>query len=226
MAENYILKPWSPPEVHLYPFIGEFLSDWTRAHGPRMELLKVISKEVIVAGGGNAAGQAVIYLAKSARRVILLVRGDSLESGMSDYLVRNIRRLPNVEVRLRAEVVDGDGHHRLERVVVRDCSTGAEEMLVASALFVMIGEQPHTEWLAGTVARDEHGFILTGRDLDEHEMAHARKRPPMRLETSMPGVFAAGDVRFGSVKRVASATGEGAITVQLVHEYLTAPVSL
>lgn len=183
-------------------------------------------KDVIVSGGGNAAGQAVIHLAKKVRRVILLVRGDSLETGMSDYLIRFIRRLPNVKVRLQNEVVDGDGEHRLEQVVVRNCSTGTEETIQVSALYVLIGALPHTEWLAGTLERDQQGFIVTGRDLEALEVIHRLKRPPMKLETSMPGVFAAGDVRLGSVKRVASAAGEGAITVQLVHDYLSASVSL
>jgi thioredoxin reductase (NADPH) len=190
------------------------------------ETLVMKDKEVIVIGGGNAAGQAVIHLAKSARRVTLLVRGDALEKGMSDYLVRDIRRLPNVEIRLQTEAVDGDGEHRLERVEVRNYATGTVETLQAAALFVMIGAVPHTEWLAGSVERDKNGFIVTGQDLEVLDMVHRLTRHPMKLETSMPGVFAAGDVRIGSVKRVASAAGEGAIAVQLVHEYLTAPVKV
>ena len=125
---------------------------------------------------------------------------------MSDYLTRHIRYLPNVEVRLNAGVVSGDGGHRLERIVVRNHLTGAEDTLEVSALFVMIGAQPHTEWLAALVTRDEHGFILTGEDLEPLPTADRMERRPMRLETSMPGVFAAGDVRSGSVKRVASAS--------------------
>jgi thioredoxin reductase (NADPH) len=190
------------------------------------ETLIMKDHDVVVIGGGNAAGQAVNHLAKSARRVTLVVRGDSLESGMSDYLTRQIRHLSNVEVRLQAEVVNGDGHHRLERVVVRNLATGAEEALEVSALFVLIGAHPHTEWLAASVARDKQSYILTGDDLDQPETARRFKRLPMRFETSMPGVFAAGDVRAGSVKRIASAVGEGAIAVRLVHEYLSAPVSL
>jgi thioredoxin reductase (NADPH) len=194
------------------------------AAGSEMSLMN--DKDVIVAGGGNSAGQAVTHLAKSARRVIQIVRGESLEAGMSDYLIRQIRHLPNVEVRLQAEVVDGEGEHQLERVSVRDHATGTVETLRVAALFVLIGALPHTEWLKGTVERDENGFIVTGPDLEARGAVHRFKRPPMRLETSMPGVFAAGDVRLGSVKRVASAAGEGAIATKLLDDYLAAPVSL
>ena len=175
-------------------------------------------REVYVAGGGNSAGQAVVHLARNARRVVLLVRGDSLERQMSDYLVRQIVHLPNVEVRLRTEVVDADGAHSLQRISVRDRARGTIESVPAEMLFVLIGAQPHTEWLAETLLRDRHGFIVTGRDLPPDRFAGAR--PPMRFETSVPGVFAIGDVRRGSVKRVASAVGEGAVVIQLVHDYL------
>jgi thioredoxin reductase (NADPH) len=181
---------------------------------------------VFVVGGGNAAGQTVVHLAKHARRVTLIVRGESLEKGMSDYLVREIRRRPNVEIRLLTEVVDGDGDTALERIVLKDHARGARETAAADTLFVLIGAVPHTEWLAGTVLRDRDGFVVTGRNL-RRAMADVREgREPMRLETSMPGVFAVGDVRLGSVKRVASAVGEGANAVQYIHEYLAAPVAL
>jgi thioredoxin reductase (NADPH) len=208
------------PRIERFTGAGVFY-----AAGNEVPLMK--DKEVMVVGSGNAAGQAVTHLAKIARRVILLARGDSLEAGMSDYLIRDIRRLPNVEVRLQTEIVDGDGEHRLERVMVRARSTGTMETLQIPALFVLIGAMPHTEWLKGTIERDENGFILTGPDLAELEAVQRRlERPPMKLETSMPGVFAAGDVRWGSVKRVASAAGEGAVTVKLLYDYLNAPVSL
>jgi thioredoxin reductase (NADPH) len=122
-----------------------------------------------------------------------------------------------VEVRLGVEVVDGDGEHALERIVLRELAGGATETLPVESLFVLIGAQPHTDWLAGAVRRDRHGFILTGGDLDAVD-----GRAPLRFETSMPGVFAIGDVRGGSVKRVASAVGEGAVAVQFVHDYLAA----
>jgi thioredoxin reductase (NADPH) len=183
-------------------------------------------RDVIVVGGGNSAGQAVVHLAKYAQRVIQLVRAASLVDTMSDYLIQQIRRLPNVEVRFQTEIVDGDGVHRLERVAVKDHAAGRTETLEVSALFILIGALPHTDWLKGVVERDENGYIITGADLKSRERYQSLNRPPMRLETSLPGVFAAGDVRLGSVKRVASAAGEGSIAVKLMDDYFTAPVSL
>jgi thioredoxin reductase (NADPH) len=175
---------------------------------------------VVVTGGGNAAGQAVLHLAKAAKTVTLVVRGSSLEAGMSDYLIQQIRRTPNVEVRLGTEIVDGEGDRVLERIVVSNLESGTRETLDLDGLFVAIGAEPHTDWLAGAVERDKRGFVLTGADLAAR--GASRSGVPSRLETSMPGVFAVGDVRAGSVKRVASAVGEGAIAIQYVHEYLAA----
>ena len=194
------------------------------AAGSEVALMK--GRDVIVAGGGNSAGQAVVHLAKHARRVIQVVRGESLVDTMSDYLIRQIRCLTNVEVRFQTEVIDGEGAHRLERVTVRQQATGATETLGIPALFVLIGVQPRTDWLKGTVERDEQGFIVTGADLTPPPLYQGLGRQPMRLETSLPGVFAAGDVRLGSVKRVASAAGEGAIAVKLLDDYLVSPASL
>lgn len=174
--------------------------------------------DVAVTGGGNSAGQAVIHLANYARRVTLVVRANSLESGMSDYLVQQIRRTPNIEVRLGAEVVGAEGDERMERLAIRDRASNAVETIPAKLLFVLIGAVPHTDWLAGAVQRDARGFIVTGHDVDLGAWPMDRK--PMSFETSMPGVFAVGDVRLGSVKRVASAVGEGAVAVQHVHQYL------
>jgi thioredoxin reductase (NADPH) len=158
--------------------------------------------------------------------VILLVRGDSLEKHMSDYLVREIRNRPNVEVRLRTEAVEGHGDGQLERLTIADRERGLVETRPASALFVLIGAQPHTEWLADEVQRDAKGFIVTGTDVNTEAVDWPLDRPPTRFETSMPGVFAAGDVRSGSAKRVGSAVGEGAVAMPFIHEYLKAPVSL
>ena len=178
--------------------------------------------DVFVLGAGNSAGQAVVHLAKHARRVTLLVRGERLQAQMADYLVKEIEHLANVEVRLGTEIVDAHGGSALESIVIRDRANGATRMLPAETLFVLIGAAPHTEWLAGAVARDEHGFLLTGRDLEYAETDWPLERPPYPFETSLPGVFAAGDVRSGSSKRLASAVGEGAAVITYVHEHLGA----
>ena len=163
-------------------------------------------QDVFIVGAGNSAGQAALHLAKYARSVTLLVRRDSLAHSMSSYLVRAIESTPNVAVRHRTEVVDGAGEGSLERITLADRSNGTLEEVSATALFVVIGGDPQTQWLPDEIARDAQGYIITGRD----------------LETSMAGVFAAGDVRQGSIKRVASAVGEGATVVRMIHEYLDA----
>jgi thioredoxin reductase (NADPH) len=178
-------------------------------------------KDVFVAGAGNSAGQAVSYLAKFARKVTLLVRGETLEKRMSDYLIQDISRLPNVEVRLQCEAIDGIGQTRLKEIIVKNQSTGKTETLPVAAFFVMIGALPHTEWLSNSVQRDKHGFIITGSDISQKS-----SRQPLRFETSLPGVFAAGDVRHASVKRVASAVGEGSVAIHFIHDYLDSPVSI
>jgi thioredoxin reductase (NADPH) len=210
------------PQLERFKGMGVFYTALSLPSDAR--LMK--DKTVLVVGAGNSAGQAVVHLSKNARRVMLLVRGDSLETSMSDYLVRDISRRPNVEIRLQTEVADGDGDTALQRVVLLDHARGTRETVSAEALFVLIGAQPHTEWLGGTLQRDQKGFITTGRDLDRAGVGWSLEREPLMLETSMPGVFAVGDARQGSVKRVASAVGEGAIAVRYIHEYLAAPVDL
>ncbi len=188
--------------------------------GPASEAPGLTGKDTYVVGGGNSAGQAALHLARYSRRVTLVVRARSLEAGMSDYLVRTVEATPNVEVRTGTEVVGGGGEGRLEHLVLRDGATGEEHVVAADALFVLIGARPHSDWLSGEIARDAHGFLLTGDELPESRHRPLDRRP-LSLETSMPGVLAAGDVRHASIKRVASAVGEGAIAVQLVHSLLT-----
>jgi thioredoxin reductase (NADPH) len=180
--------------------------------------------DVFVVGAGNSAGQAALHLARYAASVTILCRRDNLARTMSDYLVQQVERAANIAARFNAELVEGHGAGRLEGITLRDRRTGATEDVAAGALFVMIGAEPRTEWLAGSVERDDRGYILTGHDLLSSGTPPAGwplARPPLLLETSVPGVFAAGDVRHRSVKRVASAVGEGAIAVQLLHEYLS-----
>ena len=180
-------------------------------------------QEVCVVGGGNSAGQAARHLSKHARRVTLLVLGESLTAHMSQYLVEEIEATENIQVRLNTQVLDGGGQGRLEHLVLKDRASGLTETFPAAALFVLIGATPHTAWLPEEVMRDERGYIITGNDLlrdGSPPEGWPLERAPMLLETSVPGVFAAGDVRCGSVKRVASAVGEGSIAIQIVHNYL------
>lgn len=180
-------------------------------------------QRVVVVGGANSAGQAAVHLARHAEQVTLLVRGAALAEGMSAYLVQELERAGNVTVRLHTEVTAVHGAGRLEALTIHNKATTALETIPAAALFILIGAEPHTGWLAATVQRDERGFLLTGRDLLRgRDVPHAWRldRPPLLLETSLPGVFAAGDVRHGSIKRCASAVGEGAMAVALIHRYL------
>jgi thioredoxin reductase (NADPH) len=181
-------------------------------------------RDAFVVGGANSAGQAALHLARYARRVTLVVRGDTLEAAMSYYLVQQITAADNVDVRLRTEVVGGGGEGHLDHLVLRD-RDGREETVAADAVFLMIGAQPHTDWLPPEILRDAQGFVLTGRDvLDGDTWPLARE--PLPLETSMPGVFAAGDIRHGSVKRVASAVGEASVAIQFLHQYLDLEASV
>jgi thioredoxin reductase (NADPH) len=173
-------------------------------------------RDVFVVGGANSAGQAALHLAEYARRVTIVVRADSLAAGMSHYLVQQVEAAPNIEVRLRTEVVGGDGEEWLERLHLRN-GDGAAERVDAHALFLMIGASPDTEWLPEEIVRDERGFICTGAELADAP-AWPLERKPFSLETSMPGVFAVGDVRQGAMNRVAAAVGEGSIAVRLVHD--------
>jgi len=177
---------------------------------------------VVVVGGGNSAGQAAVFLAQTARRVHLLVRGNGLADTMSKYLIRRIDENPIIELHTRTEVVALDGDRHLRRVEWRH-SDGSTSWRDIRHVFVMMGAVPNTKWLEGCVALDDKGFIKTGPELSPDDLSAARwplTRPPYLLETSRPGVFAVGDVRGGNVKRVASAVGEGSIAVAFVHQVL------
>jgi thioredoxin reductase (NADPH) len=186
------------------------------------ELRAMAGQDVFVVGGGNSAGQTALYLAKHARHVTLVVRGDNLERSMSEYLIREIDATANLTVSLHTEVSDGHGAGQLEALTLRDRRDGRTEQVPAAALFVLIGGEPRTQWLPETVQR-RWGYVLTGRDVvrDGTGPSHwPLDRAPLPLETSIPGVFAVGDARYRSIKRVASAVGDGATAVRLVHEYL------
>ncbi len=180
-------------------------------------------KEVIVVGGGNSAGQAAVFLAQTTRRVYMLVRSEGLAGTMSRYLIRRIEETPNIELHTNTEVFALEGNDHLERVTWRDNQTAQNESHKIAYLFSMTGAVPNSAWLEGCVACDHEGFIKTGSDLTTEDLAKANwplKRPPYLLETSLPGVFAVGDIRGGNVKRVASAVGEGSIAVSFVHQVL------
>ena len=177
-------------------------------------------QDVYVVGGANSAGQAAMNFSRFARRVVMLVRGPSLEASMSSYLIEQIAAVPHIEVRTCTEVVGAEGDGHLERLTLRERTHGTEETVDAQWLFVFIGASPRTDWLDGAVARDARGFVLTGPDLPRRPVGWELDRDPFHLETSLPGVFAVGDVRAESVKRVASAVGEGAMAVSLVHRWL------
>jgi thioredoxin reductase (NADPH) len=185
------------------------------------EAAQTAGEDVFVVGAANSAGQAALNFARYARRVVLVVRGASLEASMSQYLVSRILAAPEIEVRLQTEIVGARGDGHLEGISLCDRGAATVEDVDAGWVFIFIGAAPRTAWLGTSVVRDERWFVLTGPDLPA-DVAWPLDRGPFALETSVPGVFAAGDVRRDSMKRVASAVGEGAMSVYLVHRYLAA----
>jgi thioredoxin reductase (NADPH) len=183
------------------------------------EARAVSGLRVYVIGAGNSAGQGAVHLARYAESVTMVCRGESLEESMSDYLIHEVERLPNIRTLFHTQVIGGRGVTRLTALELEDIQTGECRKVDASAVFVMIGAVPLTDWLANTLDRDEQGYVRTGEDIDR--ASWPLDRDPFLLETSLPGVFAVGDVRAGSVKRVASAVGDGSVAIRFVHEYLS-----
>ena len=208
------------------PGLGELTGRGVYYGSALTEATSCAGQDIYIVGGANSAGQAAVYLASKARSVTILVRGNSLTKSMSHYLIEQVESIPSIKVRTCTEVAAAQGTDHLEQLTLRDATTGATETVPAEYLFVFIGAAPLTGWLDNVLLRDDHGFVLTGPDLltdGNPPPGWPLERPPYHLETSVPGVFAAGDVRAESAKRVASAVGEGAMAVMLVHRYLEMP---
>jgi thioredoxin reductase (NADPH) len=185
------------------------------------EAISCRDQEVYIIGGANSAGQAAMHFARYASQVIMIVRGASLSSSMSQYLINQIQATPNIEVRCHAQVVEAHGEASLQALTLADAVTSTATQVPANALFILIGAMPQTDWLAGVVERDANGFIIPAADLTRGGRPKGFTRDPFLLESSVPGIFVAGDVRAGSVKRVASGVGEGSIAIQFIHRYLS-----
>lgn len=206
------------------PGIDRFTGAGVYYGAAQTEALECADEEVYVVGGANSAGQAAMYFSRYARKVTMLVRGESLTASMSQYLIDQIAARDNIEVKCLCSVVEVKGDSSLEALVIKNAHTGELETVPANSLFIFIGAVPRTEWLDGLIERDDKGFILTGPDLPrmgDFPKGWTQERDPFLLETNIPGIFAVGDVRCGSIKRVASSVGEGSICVQFVHRYLS-----
>ncbi|WP_149359433.1 FAD-dependent oxidoreductase [Lolliginicoccus suaedae] len=223
-AHTVIIATGVSYRKHPAPGIDELIGRGVHYGAALSEAPRCASEDVYIVGGANSAGQAAVYLSRHARSVTIVVRAEGLEKSMSHYLIEQIRAISTITVRTGTEVIGAEGSDRLERIRLR--AGGVEETIEAGWLFLFIGAEPRTEWLDGTIARDERGFILAGPDLasnGDRPSGWTLERSPHYLEASVPGVFAAGDVRSESAKRVASAVGEGAMAVMLVHRYLAKP---
>ena len=188
-----------------------------------VEALDYNGHDVFMVGGANSAGQAAIHFSKYAKKVTLLVRSDSLSKKMSQYLIHQINETDNISVWLNSIVTEVRGENKLESIAITNTQTGEQQIVQAAGLFIFIGAVPHTNWLTEIVRLDANGFILTGSDLVQNELQRPQgwllDRQPFLLETNVPGIFAAGDVRHGSIKRLAAGVGEGFTAIQLIHQY-------
>jgi thioredoxin reductase (NADPH) len=205
------------------PGIDRFQGAGVYYGGGTSEALSCKGETVYIVGGANSAGQAAMHFSKFAGKVVMLVRGESLASTMSHYLIEQIEKTPNIDVWPQTVVTEVHGDTRLDAITIKRGSSGQPENIPASSLFIFIGAQPRTEWLGDLIQRDERGFILSGPDLlrdGKRPDSWSLDRDPGLLETNIPGIFVVGDVRHGSVKRVASGVGEGAVVVQFMHQYL------
>ena len=205
------------PDLERYEGLGVYYA------ATQTEAQLCIGDPVLIVGGGNSAGQAAIFLSRHAASCSLIIRGGDLGKSMSRYLVDQIEQDDRVDVLRHTTVCELRGDDGLDAVVLEDAQRGERRTVPAKALFVFIGASPHTDWLRGSVAMDDKGFVLTGRDLQGDALARYADDRPLFLETSQPGIFAVGDVHAGSIKRVASAVGEGSMAVRLVHRRLAAP---
>jgi len=206
------------------PRLEEFEGGGVYYAATQAEAQMCAGSPVIIVGGGNSAGQAAVFLSRGAAQCRLVIRGGDLGRSMSRYLVDQIERNAMIEVTTHAEIAELHGERELDGVTIADTRSGERSQMPVRALFVFIGASPHTEWLGGQLATDRAGFLLTGRDVQGDDLAEYGDERPLFLETSRPGIFAVGDVHSGSIKRVASAVGEGSMAVRLVHQRLAAPV--
>ena len=215
---------WSSEGVSEPVPVSRHLLGWDRYYGAAMtEVARYRGGDVCIVGGANSAGQGALFFSRHARRVFLLVRGDSIRAGISQYLVDRVDATPNIEVVTGVQVAEVAGEGKLERVVLRSADDRDETSLEVAAMFIFIGTAPHTESVAGLVELDEKGYVLTGPDLPRENgrrRGWSLDRDPFLFETSVPGIFSAGDMRAGSGKRVAAAVGEGSGVVNMVHRYL------
>ncbi|GAA5048727.1 NAD(P)/FAD-dependent oxidoreductase [Nocardia callitridis] len=222
-AHTVIISTGVDYRHHPAPGVDEFTGRGVYYGSAMTEAAGCAEHDVYIVGGANSAGQSAVFLSRSARTVHLVVRGDALANSMSHYLIQQIEQIPNIVVHTNTEVSSADGDDHLERIILRDNSSGEEEKVDTERLFLFIGAAPQTDWLDGVVLRDDAGYVLAGPDLlvdGARPPGWELPRPPHHLETSVPGVFVAGDVHADSAKRVASAVGEGAMAVMLVHRYL------